>query len=93
MICKQELKNLRNTFASDEGLADMDRVVNKVYNGKDNTDTGDYIDGDVPEMKKSNNIGEGEDHDEDDQDADLDVTEKKESNKEDTEHGQSQISP
>ena len=88
-----EMKNLRNTFGNEEGMAGMDEIVDTVHSGKDDKDRRDDIDGDVPEMKKSNNISEGEDHNEDDKDADLEVTVKKDSNKEYTDHSQSHISP
>ena len=81
-----KMKNLRNTFGNEEGTAGMDKIVDTVHSGKDDKDRRDDIDGDVPEMKESNNISEGEDHNEDDKDADLEVTVKKDSNNEYTYH-------
>ena len=44
----------------------VDRVVNTESDGKNYIDTGDDINGDIPEMKESNNISESEDHKQDD---------------------------
>ena len=71
----------------------VDRIVNTESYGKNNVDTGDDIDGDVPEMKESNNVSEGEDYNQDDHDTYLDVTEKKESHNKNTDHSQPNISP
>ena len=92
-IMQQKLRNIKNTLCTNEGTTNMDKVVNTDYNGKDNRDTGDDIDGDIPEMKESNNISESEDHKQDDQDANIDVKEKKESDKDDTGHSHTNISP
>ena len=71
----------------------VDRIVNTESDGKNNVDTGDDVDGDVPEMKESNNVSEGEDYNQDDHDAYLDVTEKKKSDNKNTNHCQPNISP
>ena len=92
-IMQQKLRNIKNTLCTNEGTTNMDKVVNTDYNGKDNRDTGDDIDGDIPEMKESNNISESEDHKQDDQDTDIDVIEKKKSDKDDTEQSHTNISP
>ena len=57
-------------------MSDMYGVINTETNCKDNVDAGDDVNGDAPEMEKSNNISESGDHNEDDHNADLNVAEK-----------------
>ena len=71
----------------------VDRVVNTESDGKNNIDTGDDIDGDVPKMKESNNVSECKDHNQDDHNTDLDVAQKKKSDNKNTDHCQPNISP
>ena len=71
----------------------VDRVVNTESDGKNYIDTGDDINGDIPEMKESNNVSECKDHNQDDHNTDLDVAQKKKSDNKNTDHCQPDVSP
>ena len=43
-------------------MANMHRIIHTESNSKDNIYTGDDINGDVPEVKKSNDIGQSDDN-------------------------------
>ena len=45
-----------NTCGDQESMTNMGRIVNTEPDGKNNVDTGDYVDGDVPKVKEANNV-------------------------------------
>ena len=92
MLLLSKLKIIQ-TFRNQEGMTDMNRVVDTEPNSKNNVDTRNDINCDVPEVEKSNNISQSEDYNQDDHDTDLNVAEKKESNNKNTNHSKSNISP
>ena len=56
----------------------MYRVVHTQTYCQDNVDAGDHVDGDVPEVKEADDVGETEGDHEDYHEADLDITEEEE---------------
>ena len=76
-----------------EGMADVDAVVDAQPNGEDNVDAGDDINGDAPEVKKANNVSECEDNGEDNQETDLDVGEEQEDHSSNAGQGQEDVPP
>ena len=71
----------------------VDRIVDAETDGEDNVDTGDDVDGDVPEVEEADDVREGDDDDEDDVDADADVGEKEEGDDGDGGDGEADVSP
>ena len=48
----------------EEGVTNVDRVVHTETHSQYDVDTGDNVDGDVPEMQEANDVHEGEDYSE-----------------------------
>ena len=74
-------------------MADVDTVVNAQADGKDNVDAGDDVDGDVPEVKETDDVGETEGNHEDDHEADLEVTEEEEGDEDHAGDGEAEVPP
>ena len=51
---------------NEEGVTNVDRVVHTEADSQHDVDTGDDVDGDVPEMQKAHDVHESEDHSEED---------------------------
>ena len=94
-ISKIGLKKFKSkvTFCYKECMADVDGIVNAESNGQYNINTGNDINGDVPEVEESNNVCEGKNHNQDDHDTDLEVAKKEKSNNEHTDHSQANVPP
>ena len=71
----------------------MNRVVHAEANGKYDVDTGDDVDGDVPEVKITNKVCEGEGDDAHDIQADLKVGKEQQGGNEDGSYGEPNVSP
>ena len=56
----------------------MDGVVHTETHRQNYVDAGDDVDGDVPEVKEADDVGETEADHEDDHETDLEVTEEEE---------------
>ena len=76
-----------------EGVADVDRVVHAEANTEHDVDTGDDVDRDVPEVEKTNDVGETDGDHEDDHETDLDITEEEERDDDHSSNGQPKITP
>lgn len=76
-----------------EGQPNMDGVVHTKTDGEDNVDAGDDIDGDLPEMEESYNVGESNSNDAHDVDTNLEVCQQDKSYKEDAANRHDDISP
>ena len=71
----------------------MNRVVDTEADGKHDVDTGDDVDGDVPEVEEADNVCQGDDDDADDVDADADVGEEEEGDDGDGSDGEPDVPP
>ena len=71
----------------------MNRVVNAQTNGEHDVDTGDDVDGDVPEVKITNKVCEGEGDNAHDIHADLKVGKEQQGGEEDGSYGEPNVSP
>ena len=56
----------------------MNRVVHTETHCQNQVDAGDDVDGDVPEVKEADDVGETEGDHDDHHEADLDITEEEE---------------
>ena len=56
-------------------MANMNRIIHTESNSKDNVNAGDYIDSDVPEVKKSDDIGQSDDNNGENHEANGDICE------------------
>ena len=74
-------------------MANMDWVINTQTNGKNNIDTRDDVDSDIPEVKETNDVDQGEDDCQQDHQAYLKVGKKDENDNEDGSHSETNISP
>ena len=64
----------------------MDGIINTESNSQDNVNHRYCVNGDVPEVKQSNNINQSEDNTKKDHEAYRKVDQKNKSNNEDTHH-------
>ena len=71
----------------------MDRVVHAETDGEHNIDTGDDVDGDVPEVKITDNVCQGDDDDAHDIHAYLEVPKEQQGGDEDGGYGEPNVSP
>ena len=71
----------------------MNRVVHAQTYGNHNVDTGDDVNGDIPEVEKTNNVNEGDHNNTKNHETDLDIGQENESDDEDTHDGETNISP
>ena len=71
----------------------MNRVVDTEANGKHDVDTGDDVDGDVPEVEEANDVDQGEDNGEEDHQADRQVGQQDQGDDEDAGHGEADVPP
>jgi hypothetical protein len=56
-------------------MANMHRIINTESNCKDNVYTGDDVNSDVPEVKKSDDIGQSDDNNGENHEANGDICE------------------
>ena len=71
----------------------MDGVVHTEPHCQDYVDAGDDVDGDVPEVEESDDVGETEGDHEDDHEADLYVTEEEEGDEDHAGDGEAEVPP
>ena len=65
----------------------MNRVIHTKSDGEDKVDARDDINGDIPEVKKANNIDQSDDDDDENHETDRNISKKYQGDQEDTKHG------
>ena len=65
----------------------MNRIIHAESYSEDKVDAGDDVDGDIPEVKKADDIGQSDDNDDENHETDRNISEKYQSDNEDTKHG------
>ena len=68
-------------------MSNMNRVIHTKSDGEDKVDARDDINGDIPEVKKANNIDQSDDDDDENHETDRNISKKYQSDHEDTKHG------
>ena len=74
-------------------MANMHRIIHTKSNCKDNVYTWDDVNSDVPEVKKSDDIGQSDDDNSENHEANGDICEEYQCDDKNTDHGQPNISP
>jgi len=68
-------------------MSDMNRIIHAQSNSEDKVDAGDDVNGDIPEVKKADDIGQSDDNDDENHETDRNISEKYQSDNKDTKHG------